>query len=106
MSIAYEQRPGCGAAAHDTVWAYNRHRCRCPEAVAAKDRHRSPRSRRQHTVDPGRVQAAVRGERVRLTIHERRAAIAALADQPTMHVARTLQLARSTVYLHRKKVAA
>ena len=99
MTITYGQRPGCDAAAHDTLWAYNRHRCRCTAAVAAKNRDRGSRRR---PVDPVKVQAAIRGERVRLTIHERRAAIAALADQPTTRVARVLQLARSTVYMHRK----
>lgn len=101
MSIVYGRRPDCDAGAHDTVWAYDEWRCRCPLAVAAKNRRRGPRTR---PVDPARVDAAVRGEKVRLSVTERRLAIATLADRPVAHVAAVLQLHPSTVYLHRRQV--
>lgn len=101
MSISYDTRPDCAAPAHDTVWAYDYRRCRCAAAIAAKDRRRGPRPKPQ-PVDPDRVQAAVNGKPVPLTVAERRAAIDALAHLPAVKVAAVLRIGRSTVFERRR----
>lgn len=73
-AIAPGKRPGCPAPVHDTAWAYNKHRCRCPKALAhERERHavyraklpHGSRAYRNHTdVDPVAVDYAVRGERL------------------------------------------
>lgn len=44
--------PECPAQTHLTLWAYQ-HRCRCPEAIAAHERHRRPVASRAALDDEG-----------------------------------------------------
>lgn len=94
----------CLAKRHGTLYAYRKHRCRCPEARAAK----AAESRRRQWIprkpDPIAVELACQGEPVHLTPAERRQAVQHLTQQGRSQrwIAEQLRIARRTVVRHRK----
>ncbi len=103
--------PTCPAKIHNTLWAYRKHRCRCPAARAAKAaehqrrRHRTaPPPRTTPTVDPVAVARACLGDRtIRLIPAEREQAIQALTakGRSARWIAVQLGCATRTVVRHR-----
>ena len=106
----------CRARKHGTLSAYNRHRCRCPDARAAANAHsrrmrakwqhtslRPPTVYEQHDVDDVAVTRACGGEVVPLTVQERTMAVRELAQAglSTAQIAQRLHVTRRTVGRHR-----
>lgn len=80
----------CSARRHGTRSAHEKHRCQCPEAVAAaqaawaahnRRRREDGRRRLAHHVDDIAVERASYGDPVRLNRAERRKAVALLTRQ-------------------------
>lgn len=111
----------CPAPMHDTLWAYTKHRCRCPAAVEANTRrHREVNAKRTPIIgtrqpgrgrvanprlDMSRVREAVAGQQVELTSRELAAALD-LYDRDgrsAAEVARRLGCTTRTVTRHRAR---
>lgn len=113
-------RTGCSAALHGTSWAYDRHRCRCADARAYKNRWHKPQVRGtgQHGRDrtePDQLSIDIALDRARLggpppllNVPERRTVVATLtaAGWTAARIALALGLAQRSVVRHRTATAA
>lgn len=100
----------CTANRHNTISAYRRHGCRCPEAVDIMRRvwRRGERRRWDPIVDEVAVQRAKHGDPIELSIAERMVAVAELtrAGLSAQQIAVRLRVARRTVQRYRGRAAA
>lgn len=114
----------CQAALHGTKWAYERHRCRCPETVAMmRERQRQKESRRKQQrrpvshlswpryitdpiPDPIAVELACQGDEIRVSVAERVEAVRRLtaSGRSGNAIADVLHVDRRTVCRYRAKL--